>query len=507
MSYHFTSRGLLAAALLSLAACGGDGDTLTIAPAEPDTAPAPTVEPTLDDDLRGIISERGLSGDAAAGRELPSIEDPLAQLGMKLFYSKALSGDLDVACVTCHHPVLGGGDDLTLSIGVHAEVPELFGPGRRHASGAAGFDGGPTVPRNAPTTFNMALWDKVLFHDGRVESLGGTPGVNGADGEGIRTPDVPFGEADPAAENLTQAQALFPITSAEEMRAHFLAGEGNQVVRDALAERLVTQALPNSWLGEFQVAFDSSAGGDELVTYANMARAIAAYEQSQIFVDTPWRAYVQGDDEALSDAAKRGAVLFYSAPEDGGAGCAGCHGGDFFTDEDFHVLAMPQVGRGKGNGPTGDDDFGRFRETGVEADRYAFRTPALINVTATGPWGHAGAYLTLRDVILHHLDPAAALDRYDWSLADLDPGTQGENAEAHTRAALAQLEGLRAEGLSALPEIGLEDVDVDDLLAFLDALTDPCVEDPVCLAPWIPAREPGPDSLRLNGVDEDGNAL
>lgn len=500
-------RVLLATALCALAGCGNDGDTLAIAPAESEAPPAPTVEPTADDTLRDIIAERGLSGDAAAGRTLPSIDDPLAQLGMKLFYSKALSGDLDVACVTCHHPVLGGGDDLSLSIGVHAEVPELLGPGRRHASSAEGFDGGPTVPRNAPTTFNMALWDHVLFHDGRVESLGGTAGVNGADGKGIRTPDVPFGEADPAAENLTQAQALFPVTSAEEMRAHFLAGEGNQAVRDALATRLESQALPNSWLSEFQAALDDSAGGEELLTYANVARAIAAYEQSQVFVDTPWRAYVQGDDGALSDAAKRGAALFYTAAEDGGAGCAGCHGGDFFTDEGFHVLAMPQVGRGKGNGPTGDDDFGRFRETGREADRYAFRTPSLVNVTATGPWSHAGAYRELRAVILHHLDPAAAIDGYDFSLAGLDPGMQGDNAEAHTRAALAQLEQLRADGLSALPEASLAEPEVDDLLAFLDALTDPCVEDPACLAPWIPAREPGPDSLRLNGVDEDGNAL
>jgi cytochrome c peroxidase len=105
-----------------------------------------------------------------------------------------------------------------------------------------------------------------------------------------------------------------------------------------------------------------------------------------VFVDTPVKRFIAGDDSALSGDAKLGALLFY-----GEAGCGGCHSGNFFTDEAFHVVSMPQVGRGKGNnGVNGNDDFGRFRESGVEADRYAFRTPSLINTAVTGPWGHAG---------------------------------------------------------------------------------------------------------------------
>ncbi len=72
-----------------------------------------------------------------------------------------------------------------LSIGVGAETPDLLRswtfPFSSHAVGGE-FDGGPTVPRNAPTTFNLAMWDQVLFHDGRVESLGKTAGANGDDG-------------------------------------------------------------------------------------------------------------------------------------------------------------------------------------------------------------------------------------------------------------------------------------------------------------------------------------
>lgn len=134
---------------------------------------------TLDLDLRELIASKDLTGDPAEGRSLPTIDDPVAQLGMKLFFSKALGGDMDSACVTCHHPVLGGGDDLSLPVGVDAEIVDLLGPGRFHSMDGEHFDGGPTVPRNAPSTFNIALWDQVLFHDGRIESLGKTAGVNG----------------------------------------------------------------------------------------------------------------------------------------------------------------------------------------------------------------------------------------------------------------------------------------------------------------------------------------
>jgi cytochrome c peroxidase len=189
---------------------------------EPETVLIPPPNPvasTLDADIRAIIVTQNLTGDPSTGRTLPSIEEPKAQLGMKLFFTKSLGGDLDSACVTCHHPMLGGGDDLVLPIGVDAEEDDLLGPGRFHSINGEHFDGGPTVPRNSPTTFNIALWDNFLFHDGRVESLGKTPKLGGNDGLGIRTPDVSFGEIDSnAGVSLVVAQARFPVTSKEEMK-------------------------------------------------------------------------------------------------------------------------------------------------------------------------------------------------------------------------------------------------------------------------------------------------
>ena len=175
-----------------------------------------------------------LTGDPSQGRDLPHIDDPLAQLGKRIFFSKALGGDQDAACVTCHHPLLGGGDGLTVSIGVGATDPELLGPGRSHPNAA------PNVPRNAPTTFNCGMWDQVMFHDGRLESLDKLPGRNGAGPLGIRTPAVLPGLADPlAGANLVTAQARFPITSPAEMLGYtYAADKPMRTIRAFLSARL-----------------------------------------------------------------------------------------------------------------------------------------------------------------------------------------------------------------------------------------------------------------------------
>lgn len=492
------SIGILLCIATALSGCNNNDDSPAV---------------TTDGQLRNVIAGMGLTGDPSTGRNLPDIESPLAQLGMKLFFTKSLGGGQDSACVSCHHPTLGGGDDLSLSIGVEAEVPDLLGPGRRHSSAGTHFDGGPTVPRNAPTTFNMGMWDAVLFLDGRVESLGKTPGTNGA-GAAIRTPDSAFGTGDPAAgDNLTEAQARFPVTSAEEMRGFvFEAGNTNAAVRSHLADRLSganAELAVNGWLQEFRNGFSDPTGdAGQLITYANIAKAIGEYERSQVFVSNPWRDYVNGAEEAISEEAKQGALLFFRPRAEGGANCASCHSGDFFTDEKFHVLAMPQIGRGKGNGPEGNDDFGRFRETGNEADKYAFRTPSLLNVEVTGPWSHAGAYTTLEAVLRHHLNPQAAIDNYDYN--QIDPGIDASDMAANTQKAMDTLAANRMAGTidPILEDISLSDEEVDQLLAFLQTHTDPCVKSRECLARWIPDQQDyDPDGLRVYAIDQYGNDL
>lgn len=437
----------------------------------------------LDTEVRALISAYGLTGDPARGVDLPSPDDPAAVLGRRLFFSKSLGGDFDSACVTCHHPALGGGDALALSIGVGADEVDLLGPGRTHP------DGDFTVPRNAPTTFNLGLWETGLFWDSRVETLE----------DGIRTPDTEYGTVDAAAgTRLAAAQARFPVTSVEEMRGFdFVANGTNDELRTALEARLQDE---DGWPEEFEAVF-----GDGTITYARIAAAIAAYEESQVFTDTPWRAYVEGDDSAIGDEAKRGALLFFGMGPEGGFGCAGCHAGDFFTDESFHAIAAPQIGRGKGDGDTGTNDFGLERETSNRNDRYAFRTPSLLNVEVTGPYFHSGAYDDLADVIRHHLDPKAGLEAFDPASI---PQAGADDFAENTEDIIDFLEVSGRSISTFRTPVEYTEEQVDALVAFLGALTDPCVIDRACLEPWVADPETDDvDGNLLVGVDEEGNPL
>ena len=67
------------------------------------------------------------------------------------------------------------------------------------------------------------------------------------------------------------------------------------------------------------MAFASAAPAEQLITFDNIALAIGEYQRSQVFVNSPWRSYVRGDNDAIGDAAKRGAILFFTPLFDGGA--------------------------------------------------------------------------------------------------------------------------------------------------------------------------------------------
>ncbi len=460
--------------------------------------------------LRQLILERGLTGDPAAGRELPTIDEPLAQLGKKLFFTKALGGEFNSACVSCHHPLFGGSDGLSLPVGVGAVDPDLIGPGRSTRAGL------PNVPRNAPTTFNVGLWDTALFMDSRVARLRFGPGIS--------TPDSGPGVADrEAGANLAVAQARFPVTSVEEMRGRLELGGDNAALRAHLAARLGNYGAAagelgdNRWLQEFQAAFGSTESAATLITFDNIVLAIAEYERSQLFVDNPWRAYVEGDLGAIGTPAKEGAMLFLTPASEGGAGCVQCHSGDTFTDELHHAIGAPQFGPGKGNGTDGSDDFGRENVSGDPADRYRFRTPSLLNVAVTGPYTHTGAYETLLDVIDHHVDPRGAAERFfnagGWcGLGQFEEAKDCsgayETARRNTAAALAKVARERKLGdPAALPEVSLTGIQRKQIVAFLLTLTDPCVTERECLSPWIPDASDAADKHQLNAVDWQGKAL
>jgi cytochrome c peroxidase len=173
-----------------------------------------------------------------------------------------------------------------------------------------------------------------------------------------------------------------------------------------------------TYVEQFQTAF----GGE--VNSVNLARAIASFERSLLSGDSPVDRFRRGEIPALSKDARQGLWLFESR-----GGCWRCHADSNLTDGRFH-----NTGIGWGTDPP---DPGRYSITRQERDRGAFKTPTLRNVAGTGPYMHDGSVATLEDVVRHY-------NRGGNPNPNLDP---------------------------ALKPLNLSDADVQQLVAFLKALT------------------------------------
>ncbi|MGJ8691439.1 MAG: FG-GAP-like repeat-containing protein [Thalassotalea sp.] len=460
-------------------------------------------EQQLDNLLIKRITELGLAGELQA---LPNGNDatgPMFELGKQLFFSKSLSMNNDVACASCHHPLLGGGDGLSLSVGVDAVNENIIGPGRAHNGDRVIdplADGGPNVPRNASSIFNLHLLKRAAFWDGRIEVI--NEKLHYAHGASLITPDSVMNLPDQSVgEDFIQAQARFPLSSIHEMFGHGpnkLASNKNK--RALVVKQLIGSDLskPSIWLSLFQKAFNAPTGTTaQLITLDNMTKALAHYQKSLVLVNNPWFEYVKGNKTTLSTSAKKGALLFYTSPQEGGYQCNQCHEGTSFSDESFYNLATPQIGRGKdGLG----NDHGRLIHTSNIQDKYKFRTPLLLNVQVTGPWSHAGAFSNLQQMIKHHVDPQKSLENYDFSLSNLFQFNQ-YSANQHRSKALSY-EALQAisESHQIKPEFQLNNINDDAafLEAFLFSLTDPCILNSECLKKWF---------LTKGDIGPDGNGL
>lgn len=500
------------------ASTGAATDTDTADPTGGQTEPAycRTLDPAwadnyqspLDQQLRAIIEKEGLLGDPAlyvdeqgqcARRPLPAIDQPLAQLGRDLFFSKDLSGDRDVACASCHHPYLAGGDAIALPIG---PTPNHDAMGADRVTGLTDITK-IHVPRNANTTFNIAFWDDGLFWDSRVQSLAPDAGFNGAGGP-MTTPDAPSisePAPDPGA-TLPEAQSRFPVTEAHEMAGSWAAlYPSRTAIRDALAARMADDP---AWVDRFRAVCDqpglpdtwsaacAADQPDQLVAFNHISYAIGEYERSQVFTDSPWRAYVQGDVAAIPDAAKQGALQFFREVKDGGQNCAACHTGDFFTDEEFHRVASPQIGPGKADGL----DRGRGLLTAVVDDDYRFRTATLLNIELTAPYFHAGAHATLNQAIRHYHNPNGRLFEYfgtgNKSELNLRPWCRmTEFKDIPGCADLYTIEGTQGGQITPLLDPELEGITTEEgfnaalIEAFLRTLTDPRARNRAALSPWV----------------------
>lgn len=434
----------------------------------------------------------------------------LFELGRNLFFDPVLSGNHNIACGTCHDPARGTGDGVALSIG---EGGTGFGPERVTKDGVTG-----RVPRNAQPLYNIgARAYTSMFHDGRLEidRWGGFPSR-------LRSPagdQLPEG-----IDNVLTAQAMFPVLSSVEM-----AGQpGENPVADAVAENDLKRAwgilagrlaATPGYAEGFVAAFDDVEAADD-IRYDHAAEAIAAFQTAAFRSDkSPFDARLAG--WPLSAQAEAGLELFY-----GKAGCATCHSGPLLTDHGFHAIAVPQIGPGKGHGSDNSyaahtgilhrtEDEGRFSVTADTADLFRFRTPSLRNVTLTGPWGHNGAFASLEEMVRHHLGTVASLASYTPTALlpletvihpvrsrsgpgykPLTPMQRGAfdlrdnwvHGSKHLRSRIARA--------NTLAPVTLSDEEVQNILAFLETLTDPTAIDRSDLVPLTVPSDLPPQPFR-----------
>lgn len=266
-----------------------------------------------------------------------------------------------------------------------------FAGGGGHTARAFGHGG--ELGRWAPTWINSGYYTS-LFWDGRAASLEEQTGAL---------------EGHPG-----------PITAAGEM-----GGDIDEVVKKL-------NAVP-VYKKEFNKVFGEDANR------RNIAMAIAAYERTLVATDSPFQHYVNGDDKAISAAAKRGFKLFQ-----GKAQCTACHTPPLLTDNYFHNIGVPQEGPLK-------EDKGRAGVTGKNEDTGRFKTPTLYNSASLLYYMHDGAFTTLAQVV----------DHYNRGGNPKDPNQD-----------------------PAIQPLKLTDKEQKDLIAFLKSLTDPSLNH--IHRPWIP---------------------
>jgi cytochrome c peroxidase len=162
-----------------------------------------------------------------------------------------------------------------------------------------------------------------------------------------------------------EEQALGPIKTDVEMNLPI----------DQLMLRL--KAIPG-YTPMFEAAFPN-----EGIKPDTVARAIATYERTVVSARAPFDAWIDNDERAISEDAKRGFALFNTK-----AGCNQCHSGWNFTDSSFHDIGLTSedIGRGK------------FLPM-IEKMQHAFKTPGLREIALRGPYMHDGSVATLEAVV------------------------------------------------------------------------------------------------------------
>ncbi|MBR9920053.1 MAG: hypothetical protein GYB31_04380 [Bacteroidetes bacterium] len=125
--------------------------------------------------------------------------------------------------------------------------------------------------------------------------------------------------------------------------------------------------------------------------------AISAYLRSIVTNKSPFQQWLKGNDEAMTDPEKRGALLFY-----GKALCYRCHKGPALNAVEFYSLGVKdlyQTGQAFATGPDDPRNLGRGDFTKDPADNHKFKVPQLYNLKDGDFYFHGSSHTDLHDVV------------------------------------------------------------------------------------------------------------
>jgi cytochrome c peroxidase len=396
-------------------------------------------------------------------RQYPSSE--MGRLGKALFFDAGLSVSGQRACASCHNPAHAYGPPDAL--------PAQFGGPQLASQGSRAVPGLTYLPRIA--NFGIALDD-----DGSEDALRDNPG------NGNGPPDaqpVPMMVATTSKApsmvpqgglfwdgrvDTRQAQAAGPLFNPAEM------GNAGEAV---VAERLLQEP--------YRSGFAKLVGAwvlnnpHQLVHDAELA--IAQYE----IEDDSFHAYTSKFDYWLEGKTRLSATEMrgYRAFNDPKVGnCAACHVDaprkngipPSLTDYQYEALGVPRNLQLAVNGDAAYFDLGvcgPIRKDLKSQTQYCgmFRTPTLRNVATRSVFFHNGRYHQLREVLefynFRDTDPQKIYPRNaDGSLAIYD------DLPARYRSNIDHVDAPFDRHIGDKP--AMSDRDMDDIIAFLNTLTD-----------------------------------
>lgn len=333
----------------------------------------------------------------------------------------------------------------------------------------------PVPANNKLTPAKIKLGDK-LFHDTRFSSTGKVSCATCHDKSKAFT-DSPL-KVSEGIKKLTGTRNAPTVVNAAYMHSMFWDGrepdlEGqsagpfiNPIEMGLPSHKPILKIVRSD--GEYKKLFKKAFNKKGTrIKMKHVQQAIASFERTIISGNSPFdRFQYGGDKHAMSKAALRGLVVF----RDQGR-CVSCHtisqSHALFTDSRFHNLGVgferinkdakelaSAFSKAKKSASEVDvevltnkntSELGRFAVSTQWRDMGSFKTPTLRNIAKTGPYMHDGSLESLLDVVKFYNNGGR--------VSESDPIFDFQSG------------GIRP--------LNLSDDQMDDLVAFMEALTSP----------------------------------